>query len=119
MSEAVRQENPLPSDPIWYKDAVIYQTHVKACFDTDGDGTGDFRGLMRKLDYIRDLGINCIWLLPFYPSPMRDDGYDISDYRNVHPAYGSRRDFRRFVQAAHRRGSHVHKLALPSRHRYR
>jgi len=107
MSEAVRQENPLPSDPIWYKDAVIYQTHVKAFFDTDGDGTGDFRGLMRKLDYIRDLGINCIWLLPFYPSPMRDDGYDISDYRNVHPAYGSRRDFRRFVQAAHRRGIRV------------
>jgi maltose alpha-D-glucosyltransferase/alpha-amylase len=95
------------SDPLWYKDAVIYQTHVKAFFDTNGDGSGDFRGLTLKLDYIRDLGVDCIWLLPFYPSPMRDDGYDIGDYRNVHPAYGSRRDFRRFVSAAHRRGIRV------------
>lgn len=95
------------SDPLWYQDAVIYQTHVKAFFDTNGDGSGDFRGLTLKLDYIRDLGVDCIWLLPFYPSPMRDDGYDIADYRNVHPAYGSRRDFRRFVSAAHRRGIRV------------
>jgi maltose alpha-D-glucosyltransferase/alpha-amylase len=97
---------PAP-DPLWYKDAVIYQTHVKAFFDTDGDGTGDFRGLTSRLDYIRELGINCLWILPFYPSPMRDDGYDISDYRNVYPPYGSRRDFRRFVGAAHRRGIRV------------
>ncbi|MFW5724171.1 MAG: maltose alpha-D-glucosyltransferase, partial [Halochromatium sp.] len=95
------------ADPLWYKDAIIYQTHVKAFFDTDGDGTGDFRGLTQKLDYVQALGVNAIWLLPFYPSPMRDDGYDISDYRNVHPAYGSKRDVRRFISAAHRRGIRV------------
>ncbi|WPL18402.1 Trehalose synthase/amylase TreS [Thiorhodovibrio winogradskyi] len=95
------------ADPLWYKDAIIYQAHVKAFFDTDGDGTGDFRGLTQKLDYVQALGVNAIWLLPFYPSPMRDDGYDISDYRNVHPTYGSRRDFRRFISAAHRRGIRV------------
>ncbi|MEA3640566.1 MAG: maltose alpha-D-glucosyltransferase [Lamprobacter sp.] len=95
------------ADPLWYKDAIIYQTHVKAFFDTDGDGTGDFRGLTEKLDYVQALGVNAIWLLPFYPSPMRDDGYDISDYRNVHPAYGSKRDVRRFISAAHRRGIRV------------
>ncbi|MCU0835344.1 MAG: maltose alpha-D-glucosyltransferase [Chromatiaceae bacterium] len=100
-------EDRLTDDPLWYKDAVIYQTHVKAFFDTDGDGTGDFRGLTQKLDYVRDLGVNAIWLLPFYPSPMRDDGYDISDYRNIYPPYGTRRDFRRFVSAAHRRGIRV------------
>ena len=104
MTEA---QSPLPDDPLWYQDAVIYQTHVKAFFDTDGDGVGDLRGLTQKLDYIRDLGVDAIWLLPFYPSPMRDDGYDIADYRNIHPTYGSRRDFRRFVGAAHRRGIRV------------
>ncbi len=97
----------LPDDPLWYKDAIIYQTHVKAFFDTDRDGIGDLRGLTEKLDYVRDLGVNAIWLLPFYPSPMRDDGYDIADYRNIYPAYGTRRDFRRFVSAAHRRGIRV------------
>lgn len=97
----------LAADPLWYKDAIIYQAHVKAFFDTNGDGTGDFRGLTEKLDYVQALGVNTLWLLPFYPSPMRDDGYDIADYRNVHPAYGSRRDFRRFISAAHRRGIRV------------
>ena len=77
----------------WYKDAVIYQLHIKAFFDSDDDGIGDFRGLTDKLDYVRDLGVNTIWLLPFYPSPLRDDGYDIADYRNVHPNYGTRADF--------------------------
>ncbi len=91
-------------DPLWYKDAIIYQLHVKAFFDANDDGTGDFNGLTRKLDYIHDLGVNTIWLLPFYPSPMRDDGYDIADYRNIYPAYGTRRDFRQFVREAHRRG---------------
>jgi maltose alpha-D-glucosyltransferase/alpha-amylase len=100
-------QGSIRSDPLWYKDAIIYQTHVKAFFDTDGNGSGDFRGLTQKLDYIRDLGVNAIWLLPFYPSPMRDDGYDIADYRNIYPAYGTRRDFRRFVSAAHRRGIRV------------
>ncbi|MCF7989564.1 MAG: maltose alpha-D-glucosyltransferase [Thiohalocapsa sp.] len=101
------QPNTPESDPLWYKDAIIYQTHVKAFFDTDGDGVGDFRGLTQKLDYVRELGVNTLWILPFYPSPMRDDGYDISDYRNIHSAYGTRRDFRRFVGAAHRRGLRV------------
>jgi maltose alpha-D-glucosyltransferase/alpha-amylase len=97
----------LLDDPLWYKDAIIYQTHVKAFSDTDGDGVGDFRGLTQKLDYIRDLGVNAVWLLPFFPSPMRDDGYDIAHYRNIYPPYGTRRDFRRFVRAAHRRGIRV------------
>ena len=100
-------ETPLEEDPLWYQDAIIYQLHVKAFLDSTGDGTGDFRGLAQKLDYIQDLGVNTVWLLPFYPSPMRDDGYDISDYRNIHPDYGTRRDFRRFVREAHRRGIRV------------
>ncbi|MGH8271103.1 MAG: maltose alpha-D-glucosyltransferase [Gammaproteobacteria bacterium] len=93
--------------PDWYKDAVIYQTHVKAFFDANDDGIGDFRGLGEKLDYIAELGITAIWLLPFYPSPLRDDGYDISDYRKVHPSYGTLGDFRRFVRACHARGLKV------------
>ncbi|HXS53355.1 MAG TPA: maltose alpha-D-glucosyltransferase [Usitatibacter sp.] len=97
----------LEGDPLWYMDAIIYQLHVKAFFDSDGDGIGDFRGLTSKLDYVRDLGVNTLWLLPFYPSPMLDDGYDVADYRNVHPAYGTRSDFRRFVREAHERGLRV------------
>lgn len=87
----------------WYKDAIIYEVHVRAFRDSNGDGTGDFRGLTEKLDYLQDLGITAIWLLPFYPSPRRDDGYDIADYNSVHPAYGTTRDFRRFLREAHRR----------------
>ncbi len=98
---------PSSSDPLWYKDAVIYQLHVRAFLDSSGDGIGDFAGLSSRLDYIRDLGVDTLWLLPFYPSPMRDDGYDIADYRNVHPDYGTRRDFRQFVREAHRRGLRV------------
>jgi maltose alpha-D-glucosyltransferase/alpha-amylase len=94
-------------DPLWYKDAVIYEVHVRAFFDSNDDGIGDFRGLTSKLDYIQDLGVNTIWLLPFYPSPGKDDGYDIADYRNIHPAYGTRADFRAFVREAHRRGLRV------------
>ncbi len=94
-------------DPLWYQDAVIYQLHVKAFCDSNGDGMGDFAGLAQKLDYVRDLGVNTIWLLPFYPSPLRDDGYDVADYTNVHPAYGTRADFRQFVRDAHRRGLRV------------
>jgi maltose alpha-D-glucosyltransferase / alpha-amylase len=94
-------------DPVWYKDAIIYQLHVKAFFDSDNDGMGDFTGLMQKLDYVADLGCTAIWLMPFYPSPLRDDGYDISDYRSINPSYGSMRDFRRFVREAHRRGIRV------------
>ncbi len=95
------------SDPLWYKDAIIYQLHVKAFFDSSGDGVGDFKGLTQKLDYLVDLGVTAIWLLPFYPSPLRDDGYDIADYRNIHPDYGSMQDFRTFVRSAHKRGLKV------------
>ena len=94
-------------DPLWYKDAVIYQMHVKAFHDANGDGIGDFVGLTQKLDYIQELGVNTIWLLPFYPSPLRDDGYDIADYREVHPDYGTLDDFRAFIHEAHRRGLKV------------
>ena len=94
-------------DPQWYKDAVIYQLHVKAFQDSTDDGIGDFRGLMQRLDYIQDLGATAIWLLPFYPSPLRDDGYDIADYRKVNASYGTMGDFRRFVKEAHRRDLRV------------
>ncbi|MBX6340880.1 MAG: maltose alpha-D-glucosyltransferase, partial [Thermomicrobiaceae bacterium] len=98
---------PRELDPLWYKDAIIYELHVRAFYDSNGDGIGDFRGLIEKLDYLRDLGVTAIWLLPFYPSPLRDDGYDIADYTNVNPAYGTLRDVRQLVREAHRRGLHV------------
>ncbi|GAB0118440.1 maltose alpha-D-glucosyltransferase [Acidisoma sp. 7E03] len=94
-------------DPQWYKDAVIYQLHVKSFFDANNDGVGDFPGLLQKLDYIAELGVTAIWLLPFYPSPRRDDGYDIADYRGVHADYGSLEDVQRFIDAAHERGLRV------------
>ena len=93
----------MSEDALWFKDAVIYETHVRAFADSDGDGIGDFRGLTEKLDYLADLGVTAIWLLPFYPSPLRDDGYDIADYDTVNPMYGTVRDFRRFVREAHKR----------------
>ena len=91
----------------WYKDAVIYQIHVKSFFDSNNDGVGDFPGLLARLDYIASLGVNTIWLLPFYPSPRLDDGYDISDYRGVHPDYGTMHDVKRFIAAAHAHGIRV------------
>jgi maltose alpha-D-glucosyltransferase/alpha-amylase len=94
---------PDRTDPLWYKDAVIYQAHVRAFFDSTNDGVGDFRGLTQKLEYLEGLGINCLWLLPFYPSPLRDDGYDIADFENIHPSYGTLADFDRFIDEAHRR----------------
>jgi maltose alpha-D-glucosyltransferase/alpha-amylase len=94
-------------DPLWYKDAVIYQLHLKSFFDSDNDGIGDFSGVLEKLDYIAELGVTAIWMLPFYPSPRRDDGYDISDYRGVHPDYGTLGDVRRFIEAAHARNIRV------------
>src|SRR3954468_3450553 len=97
----------LTDDPLWYKDAIIYQLHVKSFFDVNNDGIGDFPGLISKLDYIAELGVNVIWLLPFYPSPRLDDGYDIADYRGVHPDYGSLHDVKRFIAAAHERGIRV------------
>ncbi len=94
-------------EALWYKDAVIYQLHVKTYFDSDEDGVGDFKGLTRKLDYLQSLGVTAIWLLPFYPSPLKDDGYDIADYTNIHPAYGKLKDFKTFLREAHRRGLKV------------
>ena len=96
-----------PVDDLWYKDAIVYELHVKAFQDGDGDGVGDFRGLTGRLDYLQDLGVDCVWLLPFYPSPLRDDGYDISDYCNVSPLYGTMADFEAFLGEAHRRGIRV------------
>ncbi len=100
-------ESHADSDPLWYKDAVIYQLHVKSYFDSNADGIGDFKGLTQKLDYLHDLGVTAIWLLPFYPSPLKDDGYDISDYKNIHPAYGTLKDFKKFLREAHLRGIRV------------
>jgi maltose alpha-D-glucosyltransferase / alpha-amylase len=98
---------PLEDDPVWYKDAIIYELHVRAFFDSNDDGIGDFAGLTQKLDYLQDLGITAVWLLPFYPSPLKDDGYDSADYMNVHPAYGTLHDFKTFLREAHRRGIRV------------
>jgi len=97
----------LPQDALWYKDAIIYQVHVRTFRDSNGDGIGDFRGLAEKLDYLQELGVNAIWLMPFFPSPLRDDGYDIADYRSVHPSYGTLDDFKHFLAIAHERGIRV------------
>ena len=102
---------PETPNPLWYKDAVIYQVHVRAFFDSTNDGIGDFAGLTQKLDYIESLGVNTLWLLPFYPSPLRDDGYDIADYENIHPSYGTLADFDRFIAEAHRRADPRHHRA--------
>jgi maltose alpha-D-glucosyltransferase / alpha-amylase len=96
-----------PDDPLWYKDAVIYELNVRGFLDASGDGVGDFAGLTHKLDYLAALGVTAIWLLPFYPSPLRDGGYDISDYAGVHPAYGTLEDVEAFIAEAHRRGLRV------------
>jgi len=95
------------TDPLWYKDAIIYEIHVRAFQDSNGDGIGDFAGLMSRLDYLQDLGVTCLWLLPFFPSPLRDDGYDIANYVDVNPSYGTLDDFKQFLDAAHLRGMQV------------
>jgi maltose alpha-D-glucosyltransferase/alpha-amylase len=97
----------LEDDPLWYKDALIYEVHVRAFSDSNADGSGDFRGLLEKLPYLQDLGVNAVWLLPFYPSPLRDDGYDIADYANVNPMFGTLGDVSAFVREAHHRGIRV------------
>jgi maltose alpha-D-glucosyltransferase/alpha-amylase len=102
-----REDFPFDGDPLWYKDAIIYELHVRAFADSDGDGVGDFKGLIGRLDYLQDLGVTAIWLLPFCPSPLRDDGYDIADYTGVHQAYGSLRDFKVFLREAHHRSLRV------------
>jgi maltose alpha-D-glucosyltransferase/alpha-amylase len=98
---------PIKQDPLWYKDAVIYQVHVRTFQDSNGDGIGDFAGLTQKLDYLQELGTSAIWLMPFFPSPLRDDGYDIADYRSVHPSYGALDDFKKFLTGAHERNIRV------------
>ena len=98
---------PIHRPPDWYRDAVIYEVHVRAYSDSNGDGIGDFTGLTSRLDYLQQLGVTAIWLLPFYPSPLRDDGYDIADYYDVHPSYGTIDDFRHFLDEAHARGMYV------------
>ena len=102
-----RDTSALVNDPLWYKDAIIYEVHVRSFYDSVDDGMGDFPGLTQKLDYIQDLGVTAIWILPFCPSPWKDDGYDIADYTDVHPAYGTLRDFEHFLREAHRRGLRV------------
>src|SRR3981081_3203527 len=94
-------------DPLWFKDAIIYELHVKAFADSNNDGIGDFAGLIQRLDYLQDLGVTCIWLLPFFPSPLKDDGYDIANYVDVHPSYGTIDDFKQFLDAAHQRNMQV------------
>ena len=91
----------------WYKDAIIYELHIKAFYDSNEDGIGDFSGLLEKLDYLEELGITTIWLLPFYPSPLKDDGYDIADYYSINPSYGEIKDFQKFLQEAHQRNIKV------------
>src|SRR5262245_27380966 len=97
----------LEDDPTWYKDAIIYEVHVRAFYDSNADGIGDFQGLTEKLDYLQDLGITALWVLPFYPSPLKDDGYDIADYTDVNPSYDTLADFKIFLREAHRRGIRV------------
>jgi maltose alpha-D-glucosyltransferase/alpha-amylase len=105
MTDASTRAND--QDSLWYKDAIIYELHVRAFQDSNGDGMGDFRGLTQRLDHLEQLGVTAIWLLPFYPSPLKDDGYDISDYTSIHPSYGTLDDFRTFLDAAHARGLKV------------
>ena len=107
MATKRKRTSPGPNDPLWFKDAIVYELHVRAFCDTDGNGVGDFKGLTTKLDYLQELGVTAIWLLPFYPSPLRDDGYDIADYQDVHPAYGKLKHFKVFLDEAHRRGLKV------------
>ncbi len=108
LTRAQRRANTvLPAQPEWFRDAVVYELHVRTFADSNGDGVGDFRGLTEHLAYLQDLGVTALWLLPFYPSPLRDEGYDTSDYLDINPAYGNLRDFRRFLDEAHRRGLRV------------
>ncbi|MDQ3722155.1 MAG: alpha-amylase family glycosyl hydrolase, partial [Actinomycetota bacterium] len=100
-------QNWFESDPLWFKTAIFYEIHLRGFYDGTGDGHGDFRGLTEKLDYLQWLGVDVIWLLPMYPSPMRDGGYDIADFYGVHEVYGTMDDVRTFIEAAHERGMRV------------
>src|SRR5512144_2259113 len=107
MAHLQPQSSTSAKDSLWFKDAILYEVHIRAFLDSNADGVGDFRGLTRKLDYIKDLGMTALWLLPFYPSPLKDDGYDIADYCGVHPMYGTLADFKTFLREAHRLGLRV------------
>jgi len=107
MTEITTHKSQITSDPLWFKDAIIYEVHVRGFLDSNGDGIGDFPGLTQQLPYLQDLGVTCLWLLPFYPSPLRDDGYDIADYTSINPMYGSLDDFKRFLEEAHARNIRV------------
>src|SRR4051812_24613530 len=107
MAKPSKHANTAERDPLWYKSAIIYEVPVRAFFDSNADGVGDFRGLTQKLDYIQDLGVTALWLLPFYPSPLKDDGYDIADYYSINPIYGTLGDFKAFMREAKRRGLRV------------
>jgi maltose alpha-D-glucosyltransferase/alpha-amylase len=98
---------PLSTDPLWYKNAIFYELHIRAFADSNGDGKGDLLGIIPKLDYLQELGVNCLWLLPMFPSPLKDDGYDIADYYHIHPDYGTVEDFKQLLEAAHARGIRV------------
>src|SRR3982751_5006062 len=98
---------PALRDPQWYKDAIIYELRVRSFYDGNGDGIGDFPGLTAKLDYLQDLGITAIWVMPFYPSPLKDDGYDIADYNSVNPIHGDVGDVKELIRGAHRRGMRI------------
>src|ERR1044072_24435 len=103
-SRPMAETGVLRGAPLWFKDAVFYEVYVRGFYDSNGDGVGDFRGLTEKLDYLECLGVDCLWLLPMYASPLRDGGYDISDYYAILPEYGTLEDFRRFIDAVHARG---------------
>ncbi|MFO1501973.1 MAG: maltose alpha-D-glucosyltransferase [Verrucomicrobiota bacterium] len=107
VTKKVKAPRSLPKEPLWYKTAVIYELHVRSFYDSNADGIGDFPGLTEKLDYLQDLGVTALWLLPFYPSPLKDDGYDIADYYSINPIYGTLKDFKTFLDAAHDRGLRV------------
>ena len=107
MEASARTTEQILIERDWYKDAIIYELHIKSFYASNNDGIGDFAGLTQKLDYLQDLGVTAIWLLPFYPSPLRDDGYDIAEYKDVNPSYGTMNDFKAFVREAHRRGLRV------------
>ncbi len=107
MPKTNKRTNVLVKDPLWYKTAVIYELHVRAFYDSNADGIGDFPGLTEKLDYLRDLGVDCLWLMPIYASPLKDDGYDIADFRKIHPSIGTVEDFENLTKAAHARGIRI------------
>src|SRR6266511_1731430 len=100
-------QEALAPNPLWYREAIIYEIHVRAFADSNDDGIGDFNGLVELLDYLADLGVTALWLLPFYPSPLRDGGYDIADYTSINPSYGTLKDFSRLLREAHRRGIRI------------